>query len=294
MKMEGSEGGENGTAEFDPKSYEEKSRDQKTKNTQSEDDLFDLFMKEVNEANSKSTNQGKNIGRNNHSKRVKISKLLIEGKIKEAISSSYGNDELTIGTSEEEILRLTSRVFANAYEVIGIPVDSDDSVIGKKYRKLSLLIHPDKISHEKAREAFEILNKAYEELQKAENRVKYKEVWKRAEELVKKENKKNKLFKKDQQDQETYKKEFNKQVIEMCEKLLNDLQERKEYSEKCLLANHRFEQELYRQKLQEEKERCVQRQKWNEKFEERAQGWRSYKQNNSKLFNNKSSFDNDD
>ncbi|KAH8583109.1 uncharacterized protein ELE39_000052 [Cryptosporidium sp. chipmunk genotype I] len=291
--MERSESGGNETVEFIEKSSEKNSRDQEKKNSQN-DDLFDLFMKEVNESNSESKQLGKSIAKNNYSKRAKISKFLIEGKIKEAISSSYGNDEVTIGTSEEEILRLTSRVFANAYEVMGIPVDSDDAIIGKKYRKLSLLIHPDKTSHEKAREAFDILNKAYEELQKAENRIKYKQVWKRAEELVKKENKKNKLFKKDQQGQEDFKREFNKQVIEMSEKLLNDIQERKEYSEKCLLANHRFEQELYRQKLQEEKEKCLQRQKWNEKFEERAQGWRSYKQNNSKLFNNKSSFDSDD
>ncbi|OII70970.1 DnaJ domain-containing protein [Cryptosporidium ubiquitum] len=293
MKMEGSEGSENEPVEFVEKNLEENSRDQKKKNAQEGCDLFDLFMKEVDEPSSKGTHHGKNVTKNNKSKRAKISKLLIEGKIDEAISSSYGNDEFITGTSDEEILRLTSRIFTNSYEVLGIPVDSDDAVIGKRYRKLSLLIHPDKTNHEKAREAFDILNKAYEDLQKAENRVKYKEVWKRAEELVKKENKKNKALKKIKQDQEVFKKEFNKQVIEMSEKLLNDIKERKEYSEKCLLANHRFEQELYRQKLQEEKEKCIQRQKWNEKFEERAQGWRSYKQNNSRIFNNKSSFDND-
>ncbi|KAJ1608638.1 DNAj-like protein [Cryptosporidium canis] len=250
------------------------------------DDLFDLFMREVGEGG------GDREGRSRRSKRARVSRLLMEGRIEEAISSSYGGEDLAMGTSEEEILRLTSRVFTNAYEVLGLPVDSEAAVISRKYRKLSLLIHPDKTRHEKAREAFETVRRAYEELQQAENRTKYREVWKRAEELVRKENKKrNKALSKKSDES---KHEFNKQVIEMSEKLLNDLKERREYSERCLLANHRFEQELYRQKLDQEKEMCIQRQKWSEKFEERAQGWRSYKQSNSKLFSGKSSLEKDD
>ncbi|KAF7456804.1 DnaJ domain-containing protein [Cryptosporidium felis] len=257
------------------------------------DDLFNLFMKEVGETGGKRGHEDRQINKRAQSKRAKISKLLIQGRIQEAISSSKTEGEVKVGTSEEEILRLTSRVFSNSYEVLGIPVDSDQAAIGSRYRRLSLLIHPDKATHPKAREAFEVLNKAYEELQKAENRARYKDVWKRAQELVKKEIKKNKSLNKSQQDQVEFKKQFEKQVIEMSEKLLLDLQERKEYSERCLLANHRFEQELYRQKLQEEKERCVQRKKWSEGFEERAQGWRSYRHNNSKLFEGKASFEKD-
>ncbi|KAJ1612842.1 DNAj-like protein [Cryptosporidium canis] len=249
---------------------------------QAGDDLFDLFMREVGEGG------GDRESGSRRSKRARVSRLLMEGRIEEAISSSYGGEDLATGTSEEEILRLTSRVFANAYDVLGLPVDSEAAVISRKYRKLSLLIHPDKTRHEKAREAFETVRRAYEELQQAESRTKYREVWKRAEELVRKENKKRSKALSNKSE------EFNKQVIEMSEKLLNDLKERREYSERCLLANHRFEQELYRQKLDQEKEMCIQRQKWSEKFEERAEGWRSYKQSNSKLFSGKSSLEKDD
>lgn len=287
IKMEDEEEGASAGVEFAEKSSEGDSGRKRGKAQEKAGDPLDLFMRELEESNGRDGQRSGGVTRSNNSKRARVSKLLMEGRIEEAVSSSCRGDELALGTSEEEVLRLTSRLFANAYEVLGLPVDSDDAIIAKRYRKLSLLIHPDKTSHEKAREAFETLNRAYEELQKAENRTKYKQVWKRAEELVKRENKKNKALLQGQQSRE----EFNRQVIEMSEKLLNDLQERKGYSERCLLANHRFEQELHRQKLQEEKDKCIQRQKWNEQFEERAQGWRTYKQNNSKLFSNKSSLD---
>lgn len=250
----------------------------KRDNNDNKEDLFNLFMKEIEDIDNLSNNKHL---KSQKTKRAKISKLLIEGKINQVLNNS-DEHEFKIGKPNEEILRLTSRIFSNAYEILDIPIDSDQATINKKYRKLSLLIHPDKSNHEKAREAFEVLKKGYEELQKAENRTKYKQVWKRAEELVRKEMKKKRMNKGDEFE---FQKEFNSKVMEMSEKLLKDLEERKEYSERCLLANQRFEQELYRKKLEEEKNKCLERKKWNESFEERTQGWRQYKRNNSEIFN---------
>ncbi|KAH8738531.1 DNAj-like protein [Cryptosporidium ryanae] len=260
------------------------------------DEEFRMFMNEIiysdinnNLESSDNRKIRQDINRKQKNKKARISKLILEGKLEQAItdsidkiSSNDGKDEyedfLAVGTSEEEIHRITSRTFTNSYDVLNVPINSDELLINKKYRKLSLLIHPDKTKHDKANEAFDILNKAYQELQKAENKAKYKSVWKRAQELVKKELKKNSV-------NNLSKKEFNTKVLEMSEKLLKDLQEKKEYSEKCLIANQRFEQELNRKKLEEEKEKYLKRKKWSESFEERAMGWRCYKQNNSKLFN---------
>ncbi|KAH7650137.1 DNAJ-like protein [Cryptosporidium bovis] len=260
------------------------------------DEEFKMFMSEIMSSdinNSLQNKANKNIkqdmNKKQKNKKARISKLILEGKLDQAVNDSINKanahdekdeyeEHLTVGTSEEEIYRITSRIFTNSYEILNIPINSDESIINKKYRKLSLLIHPDKTKHSKASEAFDILNKAYQELQKAENRTKYKNVWKRAHEMVKKELKKNSV-------NNLSKKEFNIRVIEMSEKLLKDLQEKKEYSEKCLIANQRFEQELNRKKLEEEKERYLKRKKWSESFEERAMGWRCYKKNNSKLFN---------
>ena len=262
-------------------------------NVNSKDDEFKQFMNDIMNNNYDNSHNKNNIKHKKESlmkrksRNVRISKLILEGKLDQAICNSLseetqGNNEeydnhLNVGTSDEEIYRITSKIFANSYEVLNIPINSDELLISKKYKKLSLLIHPDKTKNEKANEAFDILNKAYQELQKAENRLKYKNVWKRAHELVKKEIKKNKKL-------SLTKKEFDSMVIEMSEKLIKDLQEKKEYSEKCLIANYKFEQELNRIKLQEENERCLKRKKWNELLEERAMGWRCYKQNNSKLF----------
>lgn len=46
-----------------------------------------------------------------------------------------------------------------------------DSEISKAYRRLSVLVHPDKNPGPEARQAFEYLNQAYRELRDPEKRV---------------------------------------------------------------------------------------------------------------------------
>ncbi|EDQ84985.1 uncharacterized protein MONBRDRAFT_29669 [Monosiga brevicollis MX1] len=69
-------------------------------------------------------------------------------------------------TSERQIERLLrpGKKYRNLnpYEVLQVPWDCEDSVIKKQYRKLSILLHPDKNrgNPEQAQEAFEEVNKA--------------------------------------------------------------------------------------------------------------------------------------
>lgn len=44
--------------------------------------------------------------------------------------------------------------------MLEVPLEADDKEINKIYRKKSLLIHPDKVKHERAVEAFDLLKKA--------------------------------------------------------------------------------------------------------------------------------------
>merc|ERR1719421_2216294 len=73
--------------------------------------------------------------------------------------------EEKLGTAEEVVERLMRRQnSAAAFEHLMISPDASEGEITKQYRKLSILIHPDKCKHESASEAFQILAKAYQEM----------------------------------------------------------------------------------------------------------------------------------
>jgi len=52
----------------------------------------------------------------------------------------------------------------NPYDVLMLDVDATEEDIRQRYRKLSSLVHPDKSRNERAREAFEEVKKAYQQL----------------------------------------------------------------------------------------------------------------------------------
>jgi len=55
---------------------------------------------------------------------------------------------------------------SNYLEVLGVTRQSTQNEIKKNYKRLSLLVHPDRNKNKGAEEAFMILNKAYEEVKK--------------------------------------------------------------------------------------------------------------------------------
>jgi len=61
--------------------------------------------------------------------------------------------------AEEEIIRI--RTTRNYYEILRLSKDATDSEIKSQYRKLALLLHPDKCSIEGSEETFKAVNAAY-------------------------------------------------------------------------------------------------------------------------------------
>nr|CAH8868022.1 unnamed protein product [Trichobilharzia regenti] len=74
----------------------------------------------------------------------------------------------------------------NPYDVLQVDPDTSMADIKKKYRQLSLLVHPDKNPDdtERSQKAFEAVNKAYKALDDPETCRKCKEVVEEAKELV--------------------------------------------------------------------------------------------------------------
>ncbi|PFH34822.1 DnaJ domain-containing protein [Besnoitia besnoiti] len=183
-------------------------------------------------------------------------------------------------SSEEECLRLTCQTFSSPFQVLLLGAEATEDDVRKQYRKLSLLIHPDKCKHPMAQEAFQVVNKAYEQLQRAEMREKYRDVIEEAKRRVLKENaKENKKRRTQGIDVPLLSEdpaELQTEIMNMCEKMLEETKERREYAERTRQANERYEKEQLEKQAQEELDKCKERKEWLEKRDERVGAWRDY------------------
>jgi DnaJ family protein C protein 8 len=78
----------------------------------------------------------------------------------------------------------------NPYDILEVGAEASEEEVKKKYRMLSILVHPDKCRHEKAADAFHLLEQAYKQLMDPEKRRIYQRVMREAKERVEYERKK--------------------------------------------------------------------------------------------------------
>jgi len=71
---------------------------------------------------------------------------------------------------DNEVTRIIWAFKINPYEQLNLRFDASPDDVRRQYRKLSLLVHPDKCMHPQAREAFEILGEAQKYLMNEERR----------------------------------------------------------------------------------------------------------------------------
>ncbi|KAH9626069.1 hypothetical protein KSS87_011376 [Heliosperma pusillum] len=65
---------------------------------------------------------------------------------------------------DNEVIRILSCFKLNPFEYLNLSFDSSIDDVKKQYRKLSLMVHPDKCKHPQAKEAFGALAKAQQQL----------------------------------------------------------------------------------------------------------------------------------
>jgi DnaJ family protein C protein 8 len=65
---------------------------------------------------------------------------------------------------ENEVNRILGAFKLNPYEMLGLRFTATDDDVKRAYRKVSLAVHPDKCSHPRAKDAFEIIGHAQKEL----------------------------------------------------------------------------------------------------------------------------------
>lgn len=86
--------------------------------------------------------------------------------------------------------RLLGTTFVNPYDILEVGAEASEQEIKKRFRMLSILVHPDKCRHEKASDAFHLLEQAYKQLMNSNKRRIYQRVMREAKERVEYERKK--------------------------------------------------------------------------------------------------------
>uniref|UniRef100_A0A1I8NSS3 J domain-containing protein n=1 Tax=Stomoxys calcitrans TaxID=35570 RepID=A0A1I8NSS3_STOCA len=76
-------------------------------------------------------------------------------------------------TGEEAMYQLLNCKGKDAYSILGVPPNSSQEQIRKHYKKIAVLVHPDKNKQPGAEEAFKVLQRAFELIGEPENRLAY-------------------------------------------------------------------------------------------------------------------------
>ena len=204
-------------------------------------------------------------------------------------------------TSATQIERLTkpgsTYLNLNPYEVLLVTPDTPADVLKKQYRKLSILVHPDKNQDDKdrAQKAFDAVSNAYKLLEKEDEVKKIKLLLEEADALVNMQLKeKRKEVKKldpnaaipEDTDPEMLKK-FKRAITA---KLFADNKIRQEE----LLNRQQNEKKREREKEIEEEETAKKQKEMDKKWEEtrnhRVDDWRQFQNNTTKKAKKKKTF----
>lgn len=195
--------------------------------------------------------------------------------------------EEKIGNPEEIVLRLTStrydpkQGFGSAYQVLQVSPEASESEISRQYKKLSVLIHPDKCKHEQASEAFQILVRAYNDTKDPSYNDKYKDVVgaakKRVREQREKENQARVKKGEDPLDMEGH--DFDQEVLRECERMTTTATENAEYTNSVLEANLKRQAEQQKEMRQRKREEEAEKRKFEKNRDKRAAGWQTFMNN---------------
>ncbi|XP_069612750.1 dnaJ homolog subfamily C member 8 [Ranitomeya imitator] len=191
-------------------------------------------------------------------------------------------------TSKQQIERLTrpgsSYFNLNPFEVLQIDPEVTDDEIKKRFRQLSILVHPDKNQDdpERAQKAFEAVDKAYKRLLDAEQKKRALDVIQAGHEYIEhivKEKKKQlkkegKTIDVEEDDPEIFKQAVYKQTMKLFAELEIKRKERE--------AKEMHERKRQREEEIETQEKAKREREWQKNFEEsrdgRVDSWRNFQQ----------------
>ena len=194
----------------------------------------------------------------------------------------------SVYTSEKQMARLlrpgSSYANLNPFEVLMIDPETPSDLIRKQYKKLSMLLHPDKNQDDRDRSqtAFDIITKAYKALEDEGMRKRALEVVEEArfkvdQNLEEKRKKLRKEGRKDEKIEEDIFPEKHKEAVRvMTMKLFADYERKRRALEERAAEERKRKRE---EEIEEETKKKLQ-QEWNKNYEEsrqtRVSNWQSF------------------
>ncbi|XP_055534089.1 dnaJ homolog subfamily C member 8 [Wyeomyia smithii] len=191
---------------------------------------------------------------------------------------------LTSAQQIERLLRPGATYFnLNPFEVLQLEPDTPIEQIKKKYRSLSILVHPDKNQDDKdrAQQAFEVINKAYKTLENELTRKRcldvYEEAKDRTDMMISEKRKKLRREGKSDIIPEDDPGKYKHAVYVMVMKLFADMERRRQQLD---LRDQEERKRKREQEIEEEEQRNYQKE-WQKNFEEsrqnRVNSWQNFR-----------------
>ncbi|KAL8682185.1 MAG: hypothetical protein Q9186_001722 [Xanthomendoza sp. 1 TL-2023] len=174
---------------------------------------------------------------------------------------------------DAEIDRILKAFRLDAYAVLNLQPGVPDSQIKIQYRKLSLLIHPDKTSNASAPTAFDRLKKAQTELMDPKHRTHLDECISDARMLLIRERKLTTDSAEVKEPDMEFLEAWRKKTVEV----LVDAEHRRRKQLKAQLQEEGREQRKQDEEVAERKRRREHEVKWEESREDRIGSWRDFK-----------------
>ncbi|KAF7374799.1 J domain-containing protein spf31 [Mycena sanguinolenta] len=184
--------------------------------------------------------------------------------------------------SSEEVERMLKSFKLNPFDILDIDESSTPEEIKKRYKQLSLIIHPDKNPHPRAPEAFDLLKKAESELSDEAKRENIDAIIAQARSLILKSlslplttpNTDPALRRLDP----SFKVRMRAQVKE----LLIDEELRRRKAIKMNLANEGLEARMKEEEVAGKKRKAEDDKVWEDNREQRVDSWRTFSKDSKK------------
>ncbi|XP_006459090.1 hypothetical protein AGABI2DRAFT_66229 [Agaricus bisporus var. bisporus H97] len=190
------------------------------------------------------------------------------------------NREASAFQREVEVERILKAFKLNAYDILDLDVAATPEDIKKKYRQLSLFIHPDKAQHARAPEAFDILKKAESELSDKNKREELDAIMNQARiEILKSYNLPTTLAHNDPSLRDIVKPSFRVRVRARAKDILIEEEVRRRKAIRLNLANEGLEARKKDEEVASRKRKVEEDKQWEENREQRVDSWRSFASN---------------
>ncbi|EJD06455.1 DnaJ-domain-containing protein [Fomitiporia mediterranea MF3/22] len=186
------------------------------------------------------------------------------------------NREASALNRELEVERILKAFKLNPYEILDIDESIPTEQVKRRYRQLSLFIHPDKTPHKRAPEAFDLLKKAESELSDEKKRAEVDATVMQARNLLLREHKLPTNIEDTDPRLKDLSPPFRTQLRLKCKEIMIDEEVRRRKAIKMNLANEGLEAQRQEAEQLAKKRKAEADKVWEETREERVGSWRNF------------------